>query len=56
MKNIWKHYQPTFDKLSKSPYTPEQHILTLNTNNVILTLSTNNVSSKIKKINTANNI
>ena len=41
IKNIWKHYQPILDKLSKSPCTPEH---------LILTLSTNNVNIKIKKL------
>ena len=41
INKVWKRYHPTFDKLSKSPYTPEQYILTL---------SINNVNSKIKKI------
>ena len=41
MQNIWKHYQLILDKLSKSPGTTEQGILTL---------SINNVNIKIKKL------
>ena len=40
IQNIWKHYHATYQKLTKQ-HTPEQHMLTL---------SSNNSSSKCKKL------
>ena len=33
IRNIWKHYQTILTKLTAQSYTPQQHILTLNTSN-----------------------
>ena len=33
IRNIWKHYQTILTKLTAQNYTPQQHILTLNTSN-----------------------
>ena len=41
IQNIWKHYHATYQKLTKQQHTPQQHILTL---------SSNNSSSKCKKL------
>ena len=32
IQNIWKHYHAIYQKLTKQ-HTPEQHILTLSSNN-----------------------
>ena len=41
IQNIWKHYHVTYLKLTKQQHTPQQHILTL---------SSNNTTSKCKKL------
>ena len=41
IQNIWKHYHATYLKLTKRQHAPQQHILTL---------SSNNTSSKCKKL------
>ena len=41
MQPIWKHFQPTYQKLTKKQHTPAQHILML---------SSNNTNSKSKKL------
>ena len=43
---MWKNFQPTYEKLTKQQYIPQQHIFTL---------SANNLNSKNKKINTNTN-
>ena len=34
IKKIWIHFQPTYKKLTKRKYTPQQHIFTLSANNL----------------------
>ena len=41
IQNIWKNYHATYQKLTKQQHTPQEHILTL---------SSNNISSKCKKL------
>ena len=41
IRNIWKHYQTILTKLTGKNYTPQQHILTLNT------LTTNKNTTKL---------
>ena len=41
VKKIWKYFQPTYEKLTKRQYTPQEHIFTL---------SANTLNSKNKKL------
>ena len=41
VKKIWKYFQPTYEKLTKQQYTPQQHMFTL---------SAINLNSKNKKL------
>ena len=41
VKKVWKYFQPTYEKLTKQQYTPQQHIFTL---------SANSLNSKNKKL------
>ena len=34
IQNIWKYFQPIYNKLAKKAHTPQEHILTLSSNNL----------------------